>query len=262
VTEQRASPGPFESEVALVITNEAEDLAKDIAGLTSILEYDLKPGPTRRIHDVYYDTGRGLLQRRRISLRIRRTDGNLLVSMKSNPQRLEREGVRRIEFEAPWSPQSLARIQETLRGQRSGKSRFSKLSPSDAFASMGLRIIQERTTRRMVREILRHDAPRAKPMAELDIDKVTFLGDPKVHVFEVEIEAKADRSERRIQQIAETLESNYPDFLRLWPYGKLATGLAIHRLLKSRVLQTYLDHGGFRAEAFPLIEKNILSTNT
>jgi CYTH domain len=262
MTEAHTSSGHFESEVAFIITNNAEDLAQDLAGLTSILEYDLKPGPTRRIHDVYYDTKRGLLQRRMISLRVRKTDGNLLVSMKSDPQRLDREGVRRIEIEAPWSPQSLARIQETLRGQQFPKSKFPRLLPADAFASMGLRIIQERTTRRMVREILRHDAPRAKPVAELDIDKVTFVEDPKVHVFEVEIEAKADRSERRIQQIAETLESNYPDFLRLWPYGKLATGLAIHRLLKSRILQTYLEHGRFRAEAFPLIEKDILSTNT
>src|SRR4029077_15139272 len=112
-------------------------------------------------------------------------------------------------------------------------------SPSDSFASMGLVVIQERTTRRTVRDIIRHDRPTSAPIAELDVDSVTFLGEPKIRIFEVEIEAKGGRSPKRIQEIAETLQSTYSGFLREWPYGKLATGLAIQNLLKSGVLQSY-----------------------
>jgi hypothetical protein len=262
VTERHTSSGRFESEVAFIITNNAEDLAEDLAGLTSILEYDLKPRPTDRIEDTYYDTKLGLLQKKRISLRLRRIDGRTLVAMKSDPRRLSREGVRRIEIEAPWSPQSLARIQMTLKNlQVRPKTKFSRLSPSTAFASMGLRIIQKRITTRVVRQILGHDTRTAGPTAELDIDNVTLLGDPRVHIFEVEIEAKAAGSEGRIQELAESLESNYPDFLKPWPYGKLVTGIAIQRLLRTGVLQRYLDHGRLKAGAFPLIEKNIQLTS-
>lgn len=252
--------GPFESEVSLLITNKGDDIVKDIAGLTSILEYDLKPRPVHRIRDTYYDTRLGLLRKKKIGLRIRRIDGKLLVSMKSNPQRIEGEGVRRIEIEAPWSPLSLARIQKTLKNSPSkGKSRFSARSPSDAFASMGLVVIQERTTRRTVRDIFRHDRPTRTPLAELGIDSVTFIGQRKVRIFEVEIEAKGNRSPKKIQEIAKTLQSTYSGFLREWPYGKLATGLAIQNLLNSGVLQSYLEHDRLEAGAFPVIERSIMS---
>jgi hypothetical protein len=256
----RITSGPFESEVAFLITSKGDDIAKDIAGLTSILEYDLKPRPVHRIRDTYYDTRLGLLRKKKIGLRIRRIDGKLLVSMKSNPQRIEGEGVRRIEVEDPWSPLSLARIRETLKDSPpKGKSHFSTRSPSDAFASMGLVVIQERTTRRKVRDIIPHDRPDSAPIAELGIDSVTFLGEPKVRIFEVEIEAKRDRSLKRIQEIAETLQSAYSEFLREWPYGKLATGMTIQNLLKSGVLQSYLKNGRLEAGAFPMIERSILS---
>jgi hypothetical protein len=260
VARQRTSSTALESEVTLVVTNKGEDIAKDIAGLTSIIEYDLKPQPIQRIHDTYYDTDQGSLRRRKIGLRIRRIHRHLLVTIKSNPQSLEAKGVQRIEFEAPWSQESLVMIQRTLRHtQAKGQARYSRHLPSDTLASMGLGVVQERITRRLVRDIFRHDRPDSTPVAELDIDSVTYPGNPKVRIFEVEIEAKARGSVTRIQEIAEALQSIYPGFLREWPYGKLATGMAIQRLLKSRILQNYLDHGRLKSEAFPVIENSIIS---
>ncbi len=258
MTERSISRGHLESEVTLVITNNAEDVAEDLAGLTSILDYDLKPGPTHQIQDTYYDTKSGRLQDKRISLRVRRIEGKTLVTMKSDPRPLSREGVRRIEIEAPLSKGPLARIKMALEKQGiKTEPKLSRLSSSNVFASIGLNIIQKRITRRAVRNILRHGSKNASPTAELDIDQVTFLGQPRVHLFEVEIEAKAAGSERRIQEIAESLGSNYPDFLKLWPYGKLVTGIVIQRLLKTGALQTYLEHGQLKAGAFPLIESKI-----
>jgi hypothetical protein len=262
VANPRSSSRHLESEIAFVITNKGDDIGGDIAGLTSVLEYDLKPKPPHRIHDTYYDTRQGLLRKRKTALRIRRIDESLLVSLKSNPQPLEGKGVRRIEIEAPWSQQSLARIQETLKKKRSpDKSRASKSSPWAAFASMGLRVVQERMTRRMARDILPHDKPTGRPVAELDIDNVTFLGDPKVRLFQVEIEAKGGGSMKRIQRVAEALQLSYSGFLKEWPYGKLVTGLAIQKLLKSGVLQNHLDHSRLKADAFPVIESYIRASN-
>jgi hypothetical protein len=262
VASPRSSSRPFESEIAFVITNKGDDIGGDIAGLTSVLEYDLKPKPPHRIHDTYYDTSQGLLRKRKTALRIRRMDESLLVSLKSNPQPLDGKGVRRIEIEAPWSQQSLARIQETLKKKRlPEKSRVSKDSPWAAFASMGLRVVQERMTRRMVRDVFRHDKPERRPVAELDIDNVTFLGDPKVRLFQIEIEAKGGGSMKRILRIAEVLQSSYSGFLKEWPYGKLVTGLAIQKLLRSGVLQSHLDHSRLKADAFPVIERYIAASN-
>jgi hypothetical protein len=260
VASPRTSSGAFESEVAFVITNKGDDIAKDVAGLTSILGYDLKPKPTRRIHDTYYDTKRQLLRKRRIALRIRRMHGSLLVSIKSNSQPLKGKGVRRIEFEAPWSQKSLAMIRRTLKTHHANVDpSFSRLQPWNNLASMGLLVIQERITRRVVRDISRHDRPGSMPVAELDIDNVTYPGDPKIRVFEIEIEAKASRSLRRIEEIAEAIQSSYSDFLKVWPYGKLATGMAIQRLLKSGVLQSHLVHGRLTPQAFTVIERSIVS---
>jgi CYTH domain len=260
VANPRTSSIPLESEVTLVITNKGEDIAKDIAGLTSIIEYDLQPQPIQRIYDTYYDTHQGFLRRRKIGLRIRRIHGLPLVTIKSNPQSLDGKGVQRIEFEAPWSQESLAMIQRTLRHRQSkGQPHYSRHSPSGTLASMGLGVVQERMTRRLVRDIFRHDRPYGTPVAELDIDSVTYLGDPEIRIFEVEIEAKVRGSVKRIQEIAEVIQSNYSGLLREWPHGKLATGMAIRRLLKSRILQNYLDHGQLKSEAFPVIENSIVS---
>lgn len=185
-------------------------------------------------------------------------NGRHIVSMKSNPEKLAGRGVRRIEYEAPWSRQSLAKIRDLLRNRHAKREpHFSRRLPGDILTSMGLNVVQERIARRVAREIIRHDKQDGIPVAELDIDNVVFHGDPKIRVFEVEIEAKTPRSVKTIIEIAGVLQSTYPEFLKEWPHGKLATGIAIQRLLKSGVLQSFLGHNGLKAEAFRLIQREI-----
>lgn len=250
----------LESEIAFVIVNKSVDIARDIAGITSIRGYKFEPKPRLRITDTYYDTKRCLLGKKKIGLRTRRAGGELLISMKSNPQRMAGMGLRRNEFESSWSYESLAKIVKALKIKGLPTRPFtSSFAPSRVMAKLGLKKIQERHTTRDVRDILGRDMPRNRRIAELDIDRVTFQGNPKVQVFEVEIEAKTPGSMKSVQTIAAELESNYPGFLRIWPHGKLVTGLAIQRLSKEGALRGYLQNGKLTPEAFGIIDRAIVA---
>jgi len=252
-------PRLFESEIALVIRDNGEHIAKELAGITSILEYDLKSRPPQEIHDIYYDTKQGSLRNKQINLRVRKIDNALLLSTKSNPRRIGK-GTRREEMELPWSPQSLVQMTQDLklRMPRVGISQFFATTPSKIFATIGLYMIQERITKRETREINSRAKPQSSPLAELAIDEVTFLlEESKVRFFEVEIEAKAAGFFPRVQEIADALVSFYPGFVEEWIHGKFVTGLAIRRLLKTGGLRAYLDHDRLRPEAFHLIDQSI-----
>lgn len=251
--------GHFETEISFIIKRKGEDIAKDIAGLTSILGYDLRHQPTQRINDTYYDTMKGKLRKKRIALRIRRIKGKSLVSVKSNPRFTNGGAVRRIELELPWSRQSLARVGAALGIRFTNVNTFTRHSPSELFARVGLGVIQQRVNRRIVRDITPIDSSGKNPIGELDIDNVTFLGDLKIRTFAVEIEARPSRPLKEIQRVANALESNYVDYLLRWPYGKLVTGLAIRKLLKSGRLEKFVGHNGLKPDAFPLIESTIES---
>jgi inorganic triphosphatase YgiF len=256
-------PRSFESEIALVIKEKGNVIAKDIAGITSILKYDLKPRSLLRIHDTYYDTKKGSLRKKQITLRVRKIDDAVLLTLKSNPRRAIGGTTRRREVEVPWSLKSLAQFAQCvkLKIPRVEISKFSEIKPSKVFRLMGLYAVQERLTRRETRDIIRHDKPRAPPLAELAIDDVTFLlGSNRVRLFEVEIEAKTARSLPRVRIIADALTAMYPGLLKEWPHGKLATGLAIRRLLKTKILQNYLDRDRLKPEVFQLIDETIRST--
>lgn len=221
--------------------------------------YDLKPRPRLRIHDVYYDTPRRLLGRNAIGLRIRSVGGQTLLSMKSDPSRIGKIGVRRDEIESPWSRIALANIVKRLRtkGLPIAEVRFSKSQPSAVLTRLGFKIIQERRTTRDVREIFHRAKPRNRPIAEIDVDRVTFLGQPKVRIFEIEIEAKAAGSAMIVQRIGAELESNYSGFLRVWPHGKLVTGLALRKLAKSQGFLKFLEGNEVRPGAFDVIDRTI-----
>ncbi len=91
-------PRLFESEIAFVIRDNEEHIAKELARITSILEYDLKSKPPQEIHDTYYDTKQGSLRNKQINLRVRKIDNALLLSTKSNPRRIGK-GTRREEMD-------------------------------------------------------------------------------------------------------------------------------------------------------------------
>jgi len=233
-----------------------------MARIKSILEYDLKPRSPQQIHDTYYDTKNGAMRNKQITLRLRKMNDILLLTVKSNPRIVSGRASRRREVELPWSLQSLVQVARYIKMNVPivESSQFSRLTPSKIFEAMGLYALQERWTRRKTRDIIAHDKSRPLPFAELAIDEVTFLLERNsVRFFEIEIEAKVGRSLSRVRAVADALISKYQPGLQEWCHGKFLTGLAIQRLLETRTLQNYLVNGDLGPEAFQLIDRMIRS---
>ena len=243
----------FESELVLLITDNIENTSRDIAGLTSLLDYDLVHRNSLVIRDTYYDTGDGSLRRRKISFRIRRLGNKLLVSVKSKPTGIASEGIER-----PLTHAAIRSIswQLGLKEIRNGNSVPFSRKPANLLPFLGLEVVQERITRRRPRDVAEHVHGGRDPFAELDIDDVTYkFSSGKVRLSEVEIEAKTSRSMRKMERIADALLAKYPNSLRLWDYGKFVTGLTIQKLLKSGRLENLTSDGLLRPEAFDLIRQ-------
>jgi hypothetical protein len=82
-------------------------------------------------------------------------------------------------------------------------------------------------------------------VAELTVDDVAYqLPAGTARLLEVEVEAKGLGGLETVQALLGALAERFPDDLRPWPYGKLATGRAVERLLASGRLEGLLDPTG------------------
>jgi inorganic triphosphatase YgiF len=252
----------FESEIALIIKDNSDHIRTDLAGTRHVLEYDLKPKPSQVIQDRYYDTKGNFLRQKRITLRIRRIDGTLLLSTKSDIRRTAGNIIQRREIERPWSHNSIRMLARNLnlKSPTMSVSKFQTVPVSKTLATMGLEVIQERRTQREPRDIVNRSKAPVSILAELAIDYVTYVfGDIRVGLSEIEVEAKAPRSLSKVRNIADALVSKYRPSLQQWFHGKFLTGLAIQRLLKTRALQNYLVNGDLGPKAFKIIDRSIQS---
>jgi len=252
----------FESEIALIIKDDAYHTRNELAELRDILEYDLKPKPRRIIYDTYYDTPKGSLRRRKISLRTRKLSGNLLFSTKSDVRRIAGNIIRRRETELPWSYNSIRLLAKNLKLAipKLSVSQFKRIPASRTLAAMGLEVIQERRTQREARDVVRKGKTPALVLAELAVDRVIYtFKDAKLGLSEVEVEAKSSKSLATVRDIANALVSKYQPVLQQWFHSKFVTGLAIRKLLETKALQDYLVSGDLKPEAFALIDRTIRS---
>ena len=252
----------FESEIPLIIKDDADQVRKEIAGMRHVLDYDLRPKPPRTILDTYYDTAENSLRKRKITLRTRTFAGTLLISSKSDIRKVSGNVIRRREMEVPWSYDSVRLLAQNLRLRTPGVSisAFQRIPASRTLAAMGLEAIQERQTRRDSRDIVRRGMSSTPILAELAIDTVTYTFKKiKVGLYEVEIEAKAPGGLLTIREIAIELLSRHRPYLQQWSYGKFVTGLAIMKLLRTKRFQPYLIDGKLKPGAFQLIERTIKS---
>jgi inorganic triphosphatase YgiF len=227
-----------------------------------VSEYDLKPKPCQVIQDTYFDTRERFLREKRISLRIRRMDDTLLLSIKSDIRRIAGDIIQRREMERPWSYNSIRVLARNLKLNFPimSSSKFQNRPVLRILATMGLEVIQERLTHREPRDIVIRDKVPVSILAELAIDHVTYdFGDISVGLSEIEVEAKAARSLSKVREIADALVSKYSPSLQQWFHGKFVTGLAIQKLLKTEAFRSSLVNGDLGPEAFQLIERAIRS---
>jgi hypothetical protein len=117
--------------------------------------------------------------------------------------------------------------------------------PLADLAALGLHPTQTRETTRTPRDVVERDDPGAGPVAELTLDDVAYqLPAGRARLLEVEVEAKGPGGMETVQSVLGALAERFPDDLRPWPYGKLATGRAVEQLLAEGRLEGLLDGDG------------------
>jgi CYTH domain len=234
--------------VLLVCAEDQEAAARRVAGLGAVGRFELRPRPVQRIRDVYFDTGDGALGGARVAFRVRELDGRPLLTLKASPVRTGLASER-LELEAPWSVAALQAVLEELRRhgvQLPDPPEGSGLGePLADLLALGLHQTQLRQTTRTPLDAIERDHPGTGPVAEVTIDDVAYrLPAGTARLVEVEVEAKGPGGLETVQALLEALAQALPDDLRPWPYGKLATGRAVERLLAADRLQGLLDPAG------------------
>jgi uncharacterized protein YjbK len=155
-----------------------EAVVEEIAALTSIVSYRLLSQGSRAIHDYYVDTPGRALNHAGLSLRVREIDATPYLTLKGPPRHIAPGLVERLEIEAPWSEETLARVTEEL-AQRGvspllKSQAFDRASPLELMARLGLLIIQHRENHRYVRDVVTTDTAAELVVAELAIDSVIY----------------------------------------------------------------------------------------
>jgi inorganic triphosphatase YgiF len=252
--------------VLLVRADDQEAAGRRVAELKAVDRFDLRPRPAQRIRDIYLDTGDGALGAARVAFRVRELDGRPLLTLKADPVR-SGLAAERLELEAPWSATALQTILEELwrrdiqlppppEGTGVGE-------PLADLAALGLRPTQRRDTTRTPRDVLERGDRDAGPVAELTVDDVGYqLPAGTARLLEVEVEAKGPGGLETVQALLGALAERLPEDLRPWPYGKLATGRAVERLLAAGRLEGLLDPSGrIRPAAHDLLAE-FLAENT
>ncbi len=255
--------GTSEVEAVLIIKGDVDAVLKELAGLRSILSYRLEPGQSKTIHDRYVDTIDRRLRKRGANLRIREIDGSLFISVKSHTRRTLRGATARIEIEVPWSKQNLLSLIKDLELEADlalPERQFSDADPLAAMEATGLQLVQDRETRREVRDVSSERKPDLV-LAELAIDRVTYhIGNHNISIFEVEVEEKAKGSSSVISDVTKALLQAYQPSLQKWSHGKFVTGLAIQRLLETEPADNLLGQDRLKPEALGTIDRALRST--
>jgi hypothetical protein len=241
-------PSQREIEAALIIWSKTPQVvARKIASMPSIANYRLLPQDSETIRDLYFDTPDRKLQTQKLALRVREIGATRWIALKGPSQPTDWGGVDRLEIEAPWSQDALTRVVKELtdRGFKMllYDQDFDRTHPLVFMASSGLEVVQNRETHRQVRNVVfRESGP---VLAELAIDSVVYhFSDQEICLHEVEIEAKVRDGSTVLKTVIERLTAMYGPVLRRWDHSKLATGMAIEKLLSEGALIGLLDNDG------------------
>jgi inorganic triphosphatase YgiF len=256
-----------EVEGVLLVRAEDQETAGDrVAALEAVDRFQLRPRPPQRIRDVYIDTDDGALARSRVAFRLREQDGQPLLTLKADAVR---SGLasERLELEAPWSAEALQAALAELR--RRGvelptREAAGAGEPLADLAALGLHPTQTRETTRTPRDVVERDDPGAGPVAELTLDDVAYqLPAARARLLEVEVEAKGRGGMETVESVLGALAERFPDDLRPWPYGKLATGRAVEQLLADGRLEGLLDGDArIRPAAHDLLAEFLAENNS
>lgn len=230
------SSGEREVEAKLaIVSQKPREVVEEVAALSSLGRFRLVSRGTLSLRDSYLDREDGALRRAGASLRIRTAGEERWITLKGASEKDAGMGmVERDELELPWSMEALERIVAALAGlgvrlRPSGG--VPDGEPLEALGALGLSVVQDRATKRRVRDVVADGAE--EPIAELVVDSVRYdFGGRAAWHHEVEVEAKGAGVREVVGEVAEALLARFPEVLRPWTRGKLSTGRAVERLLR------------------------------
>ena len=255
--------GSSEVEVVLIIQRDFDAILNELASLRSILNYRLQPGLSKTIRDTYFDTAGQHLRKQGTNVRIREINDAFFISTKWGSRRTLRGATARREIEVPWSKQNLLSLIKDLELEADlalPERQFSDADPLAAMEATGLQLVQDRETRREVRNVSSVRKPDLV-LAELAIDRVTYhIGMHRASIFEVEVEEKASKSSSVVRNVTKALLHAYQPALQKWSHGKFVTGLAIQRLLETEPADNLLGQDRLKPEALGIIDRALRST--
>ncbi|MBV9772437.1 MAG: CYTH domain-containing protein [Gemmatimonadetes bacterium] len=252
-----------EIEIALLIrSGRPREVADWVAALAAVGGYRLVPRASQAIRDRYVDTPDRLLRRHRAGLRVREVDGRRLLTLKGERRRgAPGEPADRMEVELPWSAAALARVLEVLAtlgvALPAPVAGVDDGDPFAALAAIGLEVVQDRSNRRRVRDVVAREEDGGPALAELVVDSVryAFHGREALH-HEVEVEAKAHCDPALLREVAGALRERFPGELVPWPHSKQATGAALEALLGGPEADSLTGPGGdLEPEAYDRIAR-------
>lgn len=249
--------------VLLVRSADPVSTIRRIADLPSVRGYFLRAGPSKRIHDVYFDTPEGTLGNKKMNLRIRDEGGSYWITWKRSLGLLGWRRKERRELELPWSRESFFRIISGLARSKvilQQPKHFDLSHPVEAMKSTGLRVLQDRESSRLVRNIVRPSEGRSEILAELAIDSVVYHFESQdVELHELEVAAKTRKGRRILEDVKDGLLDLFGGELHPWRWGKLVTGKMIRKMLEGGVLQGLLDGSRLTPEAVERVRKALES---
>ena len=243
----------LEMEASLLVSgHDPEGFIAQMAGLGELADYALTPCRQVRIHDRYLDTPEGVLLSRLLSLRLREVDDKPKITLKGDTPQSGAALKVRSELEVDWSQAGLEAVLAEL--ERQGVSLDPPswqpdAEPLAALLACGLRVIQDRATRRRILDA--HRPGMADPVAEIALDAVAFhLRSCLVRHFEVEVEAKGSGTPEDVQALVKELMARFPDRLGLWSIAKLTLGVLLERLEEGGHLGQMVRDGRLLPEAY------------
>ncbi len=228
----------METEITLAVSSyDPLSVIERILSLTSLAGYALVPGRTKHIRDYYLDTPDMRVAKTGWVVRIREENERRLITLKGISAVEADGGSQRRELEAEWSPAELETALPVIAKSGVARPDAGSLSedqhPVEILKRLGLKVIQDRTTERRVREMLSHKNGDDEPAAEMDIDSVVYEFDGRrIRHHEIEIEARSDEGRNLFRPSTDALLGEFGDSMRRWRFGKLYMGMILERLVR------------------------------
>ncbi len=249
---------PTELEAALVICDPKPwDVVERLAALTRVGEYRLHPRPEKRIHDIYLDTPEMALASKILSLRLREVNGVPKLTLKGESGRGGGNLKARRELEQDWADGALQSVTAEL--ERYGihlptSHVVEEAEPLAALWAQGLIVIQERSTRRLLRQVTRDPSPNSEPIADLAFDAVVYHLERDIRHYEIEIELVAGEPAETARQLSASLQAAFSQQVYPWTMPKLTLGMRLQALLRQGRLVGFLtEDGTLLPEAYQVV---------